>query len=177
MSLIFIHEWRIIDHDGRRDQKAKSIGTINGEHIYACQNLSTWFRIGKYIVKHDIANYLLGLTKYMRTEIEREDVKYRKISVDGYMYCIDTIVSLVNEHLGEDFDYVKELQRLQDELKGYEFCYYICKSYRIEFDYKQFLANKDRYARKIKMRYVKEHIKFLCGYYWHQLLKRLKSRL
>jgi len=56
---IFIHEWKIQDYAGRREPTMKSEGTINGEHVYACKNLTSWFRLGKYLIKHDHANYLL----------------------------------------------------------------------------------------------------------------------
>lgn len=58
---IFIHEWKIQDYAGRREPTMKSEGTINGEHVYACKNLTSWFRLGKYLIKHDHTNYLLGL--------------------------------------------------------------------------------------------------------------------
>ena len=63
MTEIFIHEWNKKDFDGRRDLKTKSAEKIGGEYAYGCQGLTTWFRLGKYIIKHDSANFLLGLTE------------------------------------------------------------------------------------------------------------------
>ena len=64
MTEIFIHEWNKKDFDGRRDLKTKSAEKIGGEYAYGCQGLTTWFRLGKYIIKHDSANFL-------RVELER----------------------------------------------------------------------------------------------------------
>ena len=73
---IFIHEWKIQDYAGRREPTMKSEGTINGEHVYACKNLTSWFRLGKYLIKHDHANYLLGLLDLMERHEYQGNVKW-----------------------------------------------------------------------------------------------------
>ena len=150
---IFITEWHISDYDGRRCKSIKSQGTINGEHVYACERLSTWFRLGKYLIKHDIANYLLGITQYINNPRLKDNVKYREhlphINKFVDINCVDDIVRIVNEQFGKDFDYIKELLMLQEELKGYESCYYHCACYRFDFDYHEFLKDKDKYQRQV----------------------------
>ena len=46
-------------------------------------------------------------------------------------------------------DYVLTLLMLQEELKGYENCYFICACYRLDFDYVQFVKDKDVYQARL----------------------------
>lgn len=153
MAEIFIHEWHISDYDGRREPSMMSEGTINGEHVYACKRLSTWFRLGKYLIKHDVANYLLGLTTNMsRTEF-RYNVKVwdwdRDTNTVKNINCVDEIVHLVNEHFSGN-DYVLTLMLLQEELKGYEKCYLISDCYGLNFDYALFIKDRDAYQKRLE---------------------------
>lgn len=143
MELVFIETWRSGDFRGRHDLATKSKDKIAGQHAYACKGLSSWFRLGKYIIKHDIANYLLGITDKMSRKEHRTFVVY---GVDK-SNCIDEIVRLVNERF-PDGGYVEALLKLQTELEGYEDCYYICKSGRIPFDIEEFYADRDAYLGK-----------------------------
>lgn len=150
MAEIFIHEWNRKDNDGRRNLSTKSEGKIGGEHAYGCMNLTSWFRLGKYIIKHDQANFLLGLIREIGSDNvrswEREECEdgYKY----GYKYHVNDIVRVVNEHFGGN-DYVQTLLLLQEELKGYERCYFICACFRIDFDYIQFLKDKDAYQARL----------------------------
>lgn len=171
----FITEWRISDYDGRRNKDIKSIGTINGEHIYACIRLSTWFRLGKYLIKHDFANYLLGVTPYIRNPRLRNSVRYSHWDAATRTHvelnCVDDIVRIVNVKFGRDFDYIGELQMLQRELIGYEWCFYVSECYGWDFDYKEFLKNKDKYRRKLYRKYL------LTRFEWwlHDIIRKLKG--
>ena len=148
MELVFIYTWQSGDTDARRDLATKSKDKIAGQHAYACKGLSSWFRLGKYVIKHDQANYLLGLTKEMSRKEFKDFVKFRGLSADGKEeYCIDEIVSRVNE-MFPDGGYAEALLKLQTELEGYEDCYYICKSGRIPFDIEAFYADRDAYLEK-----------------------------
>ena len=152
MSEIFIVEWHISDYAGRRETSMCSEGTINGEHVYACKKLNSWFRLGKYLIKHDVANYLLGLTKHMSNrdfmcnvkcfELNNETGKLERVN------CVDEIVSLVNERFVGN-EYVHTIMKLQEELVGYERCYYSSDVLRIDFDYKEFLKDKDAYQNRL----------------------------
>ena len=151
---IFITTWKISDYDGRRRKDIVSKGTINGEHIYACEKLTTWFRLGKYLIKHDFANYLLGITNYIHDDRLKYNVTYRDYNPATNQLdeknCVDDIVRLVNELYGKDFDYVAELQMLQMELEGYEYCVTASMCYRLPFDYKRFLKDKNLYQSMLK---------------------------
>jgi len=153
MAEIFIHEWHISDYDGRKDSSMKSEGTINGEHVYACKRLSTWFRLGKYLIKHDVANYLLGLTRYMSRNEFKHNVKVwdwdRETNTGKDINCVDEIVKLVNEHFSGN-DYVLTLLLLQEELEGYEKCYLISDCYGLDFDYELFIKDRDAYQKRLE---------------------------
>ena len=144
MELVFIDTWRPGDTDARRDLATKSKDKIAGEHAYACKGLSSWFRLGKYVIKHDIANYLLGITD----KISGKEHKTFVVWVDG-SNCIDEIVRLVNERF-PDGGYVKALLKLQTELEGYEDCYFICRPGRIPFDIEEFYTDKEAYLSKCR---------------------------
>ena len=150
MTEIFIHEWNKKDFDGRRNLKTKSAEKIGGEYAYGCQGLTTWFRLGKYVIKHDHANFLLGLMR----EIGSDNVRNweREETEDGYRYDwkwhVDDIVRAVNSHFSGN-DYVLTLLLLQEELKGYEQCFYICSCYHLDFDYVLFLKDKDAYKERL----------------------------
>lgn len=153
MPEIFIHEWKIQDYAGRRDKSIVSEGTINGEHVYACKKLTTWFRLGKYLIKHDMANYLLGLTKYMSREEFHHNVKAWDWHVVGNigreMNCVDEIVKVVNKRFKAN-DYVEALLVLQEAIKGYEECVVLSRFYKQPFDYIRFLSDRDAYQRIVK---------------------------
>ena len=147
MAEIFIQEWDRKDYDGRRDLGTKSKGKIDGEHAFACRNLTTWFRLGRWIIKHDTANFLLGLIPEMRGENTNSVVYWRWDENSGKFERrnnIDGIVDVVNRHFSGK-DYILTLMLLQDELDGYEECLYICKGMRIRFDYVRFIKDKDGY--------------------------------
>lgn len=162
MAEIFIHEWHISDYDGRREPSMKSEGTINGEHVYACKKLTSWFRLGKYLIKHDIANYLLGLTSHMSRKEFRHSVKVwdwdKETNTGKNINCVDEIVQLVNEHFSGN-DYVLTLMLLQEELKGYEKCYLISDCYGLDFNYVQFIKDRDAYQKRLEDFLRKEHEK------------------
>ena len=155
MAEIFIEEWRRKDSDGRRNLSTKSAEKIGGEHAYACQNLTSWFRLGKYIIKHDQANFLLGLIHEIGTDNVRNWERDEKEDRWMYKYHVDDIVRVVNEHFSGN-DYVQTLLRLQEELKGYEKCYFICAFYGLDFDYQAFLNDKDGYQERLEQ-FVKDH--------------------
>lgn len=177
MKETFITEWKISDYDGRRDNNIMSIGTINGEHVYACERLTTWFRLGKYIIKHDFANYLLGVTPYIPNERLRTNVRYRHWDAATRtwwdMYCVDDIVSIVNKKFGKDFDYIGELLMLQRELVGYEWCFDVSRCYGWNFDYKEFLKGKDKYRRKLRRKYL------ITRFEWwlHYVIRKIGGKL
>lgn len=162
MAEIFIEEWRKKDLDGRRNLSTRSKEKINGEYAYGCVGLTSWFRLGKYIIKHDQANFLLGLIREIGTvnvkSWECEEVE------DGYRYDwkwhIDDIVRAVNNHFSGN-DYVQTLLLLQEELKGYEYCYFVSAFYRIDFNYVLFLKDKDAYKARLEeyIRKINENIK------------------
>lgn len=152
MSEIFIVEWHISDYAGRRETSMRSEDTINGEHVYACKKLTSWFRLGKYLIKHDVANYLLGLTKHMSKRYFMHNVKDFELNNETgkleRVNCVDEIVSLVNERFGGN-EYVHTIMKLQEELDGYERCYYFSDVLGIDFDYKEFLKDKDAYQNRL----------------------------
>lgn len=150
---IFIQEWKIQDYAGRREPAMKSEGTINGEHVYACKNLTTWFRLGKYLIKHDIANYLLGLIGLMNRHEYQDDVRWwdwdKETNTGRHANCVDEIVKYVNMFYSGD-EYVKTLFDLQEKLVGYEKCLYISQFYRLRFDYRLFLKDRDAYQKRLE---------------------------
>lgn len=172
MAEIFITEWQISDYAGRKRKDIVSNGTINGEHIYACEQLTTWFRLGKYLIKHDFANYLLGITKYIPNERLRTNVQYREYyPATNQMIeinCVDDIVRIIHEKFGEDFDYVAELQMLQKELVGYEWCFNVSMCYDWDFDYKRFLKSKTLYKSWLKLRYLYTRIEWTMYSWFHR---------
>jgi len=147
---VFIEEWRKNDYTGRRDLSIKSSVKVGGEYLYACKNLTSWFRLGKYIIKHDIANYLLGLTQYM----SRNEFKYSITTYDWdgssnkKINCIDELAKVINEHFSGN-DYLITLMLLQRELEGYERCFYVSQVYNLPFDYELFIRDKDEYLARI----------------------------
>ncbi len=153
MAEIFIYEWRNSDYDGRRNLSMKSEGTINGNHVYACIRLSSWFRLGKYLIKHDMANYLLGLTRHMSRDEFRHSVKVwswdKETNTGKIINCVNEIVQLVNEHFSGN-DYINTLLMLQEELKGYEKCYFISDCFGLDFDYELFIKDKDAYQKRLE---------------------------
>lgn len=157
---IFIHEWKIQDYSGRREQSMKSERTINGEHVYACKHLTSWFRLGKYLIKHDTANYLLGLTGLMSRQEFRDNVKFwecdEKAGIYHYVCCVDEIVDVVNKKFPAG-DYVECLFVMQKALEGYEKCLYISWFYNLRFDYKSFLSDRDAYQKRLEDYAQAEH--------------------
>jgi hypothetical protein len=149
MREIFIEEWKIQDHAGRRDKSIVSDGTINGEHVFACQSLTSWFRLGKYIIKHDTANYLLGLTRQMRNHECKNNVKWWDSKTLKDENCVDEIVKVVNKHFKKD-GYVEALLVLQEAIKGYEKCIVISKFHNLPFDYNSFLSDRDAYQKRLE---------------------------
>lgn len=150
---IFIHEWKIQDYAGRREPTMKSERTINGEHVYACKELTTWFRLGKYLIKHDTANYLLGLTDFMIRQKHKNNVKWldwdKETNTGRYANCVDEIVKYVNMCYSGD-EYIRTLLDLQEKLVGYEKCMYISQCYRLHFDYRLFLKDRDAYQKNLE---------------------------
>ena len=150
---IFIHEWKIQDYAGRREKMMKSDKTINGEHVYACKHLTSWFRLGKYLIKHDTANYLLGLTELMSRHEYQNNVKWwywdKETNSGRYANCVDEIVRYVNMFYSGD-GYVRTLFDLQEKLVGYEKCLYISLCYRLRFDYRLFLKDRDAYQKRLE---------------------------
>ena len=165
---IFIQEWNIKDYDGRREKSMMSDGTINGEHVYACQRLTTWFRLGKYLIKHDVANYLLGLTDLMSCHECQNNVKWwdwnKETNTGKNVNCVDEIVKYVNMFYNSD-EYVKTLLDLQDKLIGYEKCLYISLCYRLRFDYRLFLKDRDAYQKRLEDYVQAEHERDLKSKY------------
>lgn len=149
----FITEWKIQDYAGRKDLSMKSEGTINGKHVYACKHLTSWFRLGKYLIKHDQANYLLGLIDLMHKHEHQDNVKWwewdKETETGRYVNCVDEIVRLVNMFYSGD-EYVQTLLNLQSELVGYEKCYYLSACYRLRFDYRLFLKDKGAYLARLE---------------------------
>lgn len=160
MKEIFIEEWRKNDYDGRRDLSVKSSVKVGGEYLYGCKKLTTWFRLGKYIIKHDVANYLLDLTQYM----SRNEFKYSVKTYDWNnpsiknLNCIDELAKVINEHFSNDMDYINTLMLLQRELEGYENCFYISQCYRLPFDYQLFIKDKEAYLAKVHKFYKEYNI-------------------
>jgi len=150
---IFIQEWKIQDYDGRRDKSIKSKGTINGEHVYACQRLTTWFRLGKFLIKHDVANYLLGLTRYMSRKEFQHNIKWcdwnSETNKNEYVNCVDEIVRIANE-LFPNGDYLLKVMLMQEQLVGYEKCLYISQCYRLDFDYERFIKDRKVYQNQLE---------------------------
>lgn len=157
---IFIHEWKIQDFAGRREKTMMSEKTINGQHVYACKNLTVWFRLGKYLIKHDTANYLLGLTGMMSRHECQDNVKWwdwnKETNTGRNANCVDEIVKYVNMFYSGD-EYVNTLLDLQEKLVGYEKCLYISQCYRLRFDYRQFLNDRDAYQKRLEDFVQAEH--------------------
>lgn len=131
----------------------KSEQTICGEHIYACKHLTSWFRFGKYLIKHDVANYLLGLTELMSRQEFKDSVKVweldDKAEIYHYVCCVDEIARAVKKEFPAG-DYVECLLVLQKALEGYEKCLYISQCYRLRFDYQQFLSDRNAYQKRLE---------------------------
>ena len=146
---IFIEKWEKNDLDGRRDLKTKSKDTIGGEHAYACTRLSSWFRLGEYIIKYNIVMYLFDFYKYVKgDDINKHFVKY------GDSNNIDMLVDIVNNHF--DGDFVKTLLQLQSEMDDIgDECLFISRCCHLDFDYKSFLEDKTKYLEMV--RYKQEH--------------------
>ena len=149
---IFIEKWSgaKTDPDGRRDLKTKSKNTINGEHAYACTGLSSWFRLGEYIIKYNTVLYLLGIDKYIKSDsVFKYFVKY------GDKNSIDEFVQIVNDHFdGENFlQTILQLQEMMDET-GDE-CLFVSKCCHLDFDYKSFMEDRVKYLEMV--RYKQEH--------------------
>ena len=165
---IFIHEWKIQDYAGRREPTMKSEGTINGEHVYACKNLTSWFRLGKYLIKHDYANYLLGLLDLMKRHKYQGNVKWwdwdKETNTGRNANCVDEIVKYVNMFYSGD-EYVKTLFDLQEKLVGYEKCLYISLCCRLRFDYRLFLKDRDAYQKRLEDFFQAEHERELKSKY------------
>lgn len=151
MAEIFIHEWNKSDYDGRRILSSKSAEKIGGQHAYACQNLTSWFRLGKYIIKHDQANFLLGLIREIGTDkvksLERDEQEDRWT----YKYHIDDIVRVVNRHFSGN-DYVLTLLMLQERVEGLR---ELLLHNHLDFDFVQFVKDKDVYQARL-MAFVKK---------------------
>lgn len=149
---IFIEKWSGVktDPDGRRDLKTKSYDTINGKHAYACTGLSSWFRLGEYIIKYDTVLYLFGLDKYIKSEpMFKHFVKYRDEN------SIDEFVQIVNDHFdGENFlQTLLQLQEMMDDT-GDE-CLFVSRCCHLDFDYKSFMEDRVKYLEMV--RYKQEH--------------------
>jgi len=149
---IFIEKWEGMksDPDACRDLKTKSKDTINGEHIYACKRLSSWFRLGEYIIKYNTVVYLLGLEKYIKSEpVFKHFVKY------GDKNSIDEFVQIVNDHFdGENFlQTILQLQEMMDDT-GDE-CLFVSRCCHLDFDYKSFMEDRVKYLEMV--RYKQEH--------------------
>lgn len=157
---IFIEEWKIQDYAGRRELSMKSEQTINGEHVYACVGLTSWFRLGKYLIKHDTANYLLGLTELMSRHECQDNVRWwdwdKETNTGKNANCVDEIVRVVNKRFRGN-DYVEALIVLQKALEGYEKCLYISQFYRLRFDYIGFLSDRDLYQARLEEYVKQEH--------------------
>lgn len=54
-------------------------------------------------------------------------------------------------------EYVKTLFDLQEKLVGYEKCLYISKCYRLRFDYRLFLKDRDAYQKRLEDFVQAEH--------------------
>lgn len=146
---IFIEKWEKNDPDGRRDLKTKSKDTIGGEHAYACTRLSSWFRLGEYIIKYNTVLYLLGLDKYIKSEpVFKHFVKYDDKN------SIDEFVQIVNDHFDGDFlQTLLQLQEMMDDT-GDE-CLFVSRCCHLDFDYKSFMEDKIKYLEMV--RYKQEH--------------------
>lgn len=148
---IFIEKWSGVktDPDGRRDLKTKSYDTINGKHAYACTGLSSWFRLGEYIIKYNTVMYLFGFDKYV------EDVTAHKYFVKyNDSNNIDMFVDIVNKHFEGDFlQTLLQLQEMMDDT-GDE-CLFVSRCCHLDFDYKSFMEDRVKYLEMV--RYKQEH--------------------
>lgn len=151
MSVVFIERIEKGDTKAYRDTKKKSSVTVDGKNLYCCKKLTSWFRIGEWVVKHDLVSYILSLTGNFNGW-EKSSVKHTDFK-DGRMVdenCLDRIAEGINSTgLGYE-GYVETLIKIQEELKGYEDCFYLRNWYKKEFDYKEFLKDKDAYLEKSK---------------------------
>jgi len=151
MSVIFIDKIRKGDTEAYKDTKTVSSKTIGKQKIYACRRLTSWFRLGDYIIKHDIANYLLGITDDLDYH-HRKCVTWSEYdSVSGKFVShnsLDTIAERVSSLGLNSRKYVELLEQIQKELEGYEECYYRLSCFNIHFDYKEFLNDKQKYVEK-----------------------------
>lgn len=151
MSVIFIERIRKGDTEAYRDTKKKSSVTVDGKNLNCCRKLTSWFRIGEWVVKHDWANYVLGITKNLngweKSFVKRTDFKDGKMVEEN---CLDKIADGINSTGLGYKGYFETLVKIQEELKGYEDCFYLRNWYGKEFDYKEFLKDKDAYIEKVR---------------------------
>lgn len=156
---IFIEKWSDVktDPDGRRDLKTKSKNTINGEHAYACTGLSSWFRLGEYIIKYNTVMHLFGFDKYFDkyAEGDSEHLALFKYFIKyGDKNNIDMFVDIVNKHFEGDFlQTLLQLQEMMDDT-GDE-CLFVSRCCHLDFDYKSFMKDRIKYLEMV--RYKQEH--------------------
>lgn len=153
MSVIFIEKIRKGDTEAYKDTKTVSSKTIGKQRLYACRKLTSWFRLGDHIIKHDIANYLLGITEGLDYK-HSHCVKWSEYDKETGKFVnhnsLDTIAERVSALGLNTRKYVELLEQIQKELEGYEECYYRLSCFNLHFDYKEFLNDKDAYLEKCR---------------------------
>lgn len=152
----FITKWHISDYDGRRNYDHCSKELLFGKKVYACKRLSSWFRYGEYLIKHDIVNVLFDLNfsnkgfdvnfNYNVKDYYWDKEHTKPINLD----CTDEIVEQYSKKFTDEQDMILQLYLMQREMEGYEFIYFIADVYHIKFNMVEFLRDKDAYLKKFK---------------------------
>ena len=114
---MFIHLFTKDDFAARRSRSLKTGKKIAGDHLYACTKCTSWFRYKRYVIRLDMAYYLLGLSDggfstetYFCKEFDREISKDR--------HNLDLLADKIIKKYGKDFDFGAELMKIQEEYKN-----------------------------------------------------------
>ena len=154
MKLSFIVEYKngISKNCMKRNLKKCSTVLFGNEKLYQCRDLSTWFRLGNYAIKHDYANWLLDITRGASwNDNERDSILWWNADKQEYENCLDHLARCLDLAFnGHSHLYIKLLLEMQEELKGYENVFYRSKMIDRRFDYEEFMKDKDAYAEKLE---------------------------
>lgn len=111
---MFIHLFTKDDFAARRSRSLKTREKIAGDHLYVCTKCISWFRYKRYVIRLDMAYYLLGLSDggfsretHFCKEFDREISKNR--------HNLDLLADKIIKKYGKDFDFGAKLMKIQEE--------------------------------------------------------------